>query len=103
MRKLLASLVIALLLGAAYWWCAVDARMPDDAGFALDPGELRRLADALPGDKPSAVRYEHVASYRFPEAMIVAGGAWTMQPMPMGRPQNHPMKPRPSPNQLVAS
>lgn len=82
MRKLAAwTLGLAVLLGGLYGWFAVDSRMPADADFALDLAELRRLADSIPGDRPTDIRYEKVTAFSFPAAMITAGDSWDTQEM----------------------
>ena len=83
MAKLLRWLLAIVVLVGLYWWCAVDSRMPADANFPLDLGLVRQLADSVPGDKPTQVRYESVAAFRFPGAMIVAGDPWAWSPMPV--------------------
>lgn len=80
MEKLLLAVVV---LAGLYWWGAIDSRMPAGAKFPLDLATVRKLADSLPGDKPTQVRYEQVAAFRFPGNMIVAGDGWSWSPMPV--------------------
>ncbi|WP_028008035.1 MBL fold metallo-hydrolase [Solimonas flava] len=75
-KRWTAALALAAALGAGYWWLALDGRLPDAAHYDFDLAEVRRLADSLPGDKPAAVQVEKVAAFSFPEAMVMAGGAW---------------------------
>lgn len=77
------GLAVAAALGAAYWWLAIDSRMPDDADYPLDLAEVRRLASALPGAGPLEIRYEKVAAYAFPRGMITAGDDWSGALMPV--------------------
>ncbi|WP_043114935.1 MBL fold metallo-hydrolase [Solimonas soli] len=83
MRKLVGGLLVLLLIGGVYWWYAVDARPPADASYEFDLAQIRTLADALPGDKPAAARYEKVSAYVFPEAMVMAGGSWRTVDIPI--------------------
>jgi glyoxylase-like metal-dependent hydrolase (beta-lactamase superfamily II) len=83
MRKLVGGLLVVLLIGAAYWWYAVDARLPADAAYEFDLGQIRTLADAMPGDKPASARYEKVSAFTFPEAMVMSGGAWQRLEIPV--------------------
>src|SRR5208282_3459564 len=78
-RILLAVLVI---LGGAYWWLVMESHVPSGGQFTLDIPEIRRLANSLPGDKPTEIRVEQIASFRFPAAALMAGDSWTMQSMP---------------------
>lgn len=55
-------LVVAAVSGPAYWWLAIDSRMPEDADYPFDLTEVRQLAVALPGSKPVEVRYEKVTA-----------------------------------------
>lgn len=84
MRKLAVwGLAVAATLAAAYWWLAIDGRMPDDAEYTLDLAEVRRLARALPGSRPLEIHYEKVAAYAFPRVMITAGDDWSGALMPV--------------------
>lgn len=84
MRKLAVwCLTVAVLMTTAYWWLAIDSRMPDDADYPFDLAEVRQLAGALPGSKPVEVRYEKVAAYAFPRVMITAGDNWSGAQMPV--------------------
>ena len=76
-------IVSLIVLVALYWWFAVDSRMPADANFPLDMAQVRQLADSLPGEKPTQVRYENVAAFRFFSGMIVAGDGWSSSAMPV--------------------
>ena len=52
-NTLIAVAILAVIAGAAYYWLLVESHMPADAQFALDIGEVRRLAGSLPGDSPT--------------------------------------------------
>jgi glyoxylase-like metal-dependent hydrolase (beta-lactamase superfamily II) len=72
------GIVIAALFVVAapsYWY--LTARNGEPVGtFDLDLAELRRLANAQPGEKPAEVRAEFVATLKFPERAILAGSSW---------------------------
>jgi glyoxylase-like metal-dependent hydrolase (beta-lactamase superfamily II) len=83
MNKWISRLAITLALGgAAYYGLVLHSPAPSSE-FALDIARIRTLADSLPGDKPSAVRYEEVLALRFAEAMVMAGEPWQETPMPV--------------------
>lgn len=69
------ALGLAVVGAGLYYWFFVDSRVPSGS-YAIDIGEVRRLADAIAGDKPIEVRQEQVFSFRFPFAVMVAGGGW---------------------------
>lgn len=83
MRKLRWAAVAVVVLGGLYYWMVIDSRMPADADYTLDIAEVRRLAAALPGEKPAEVRYEKVMAFSFPGAMIVSGDSWRGSEMPV--------------------
>lgn len=83
MNKWISRLAITLALGGmAYYGLVLHSPAPSSE-FALDIARIRALADSLPGDKPSAVRYEEVLALRFAEAMVMAGEPWKETPMPV--------------------
>jgi glyoxylase-like metal-dependent hydrolase (beta-lactamase superfamily II) len=83
MGRLLRWLIVLGVLGAGYWWAFVDGKLSDTAPFNLDIAQVRELADSLPGDKPTRVRYENVGAFRFFAGMIVAGDGWSGAMMPV--------------------
>lgn len=76
MRKLICWVLVLLVLAGGYYWMVLDSRMPVDAQYPLDMTEVRRLANSLPGAKPSAINYEHIYNSRFTKGMTVTGGGW---------------------------
>lgn len=83
MKKALLALGALLLVAApAYWWLILESGAPSRS-FALPVAELRRLADAVPGAKPSAVRVERVAAFEFPSTAVVAGDGWAPTQLPV--------------------
>jgi glyoxylase-like metal-dependent hydrolase (beta-lactamase superfamily II) len=83
MKRLLWIVAALLALGLPGYYALVLHSPARGAEFALDLAELRALADALPGEKPGAIRYEHVMTLTFSEAMIMAGAPWRKSPMPV--------------------
>lgn len=75
--------VIAVAGGGAYYWFIVESHAPDDGHFALDMEEIRRLADAKPGDKAVEIDAEKVAAFSFPLTAVVAGGGWKRVEIPV--------------------
>lgn len=82
-RSLIALGVLVAVGGAAYYWLVVESRMPSDAAYALDIGEVRRMVAAVPGDKPVSVEVEKVAAFSFPATAIVAGDGWSQRELPV--------------------
>lgn len=84
LRATLAVFVVAAaVLGAAYYWFVVESSMPEDAAFALDINEVRRMVAAVPGDRPTRIEVENVASFSAPATVIVAGDGWSMRDLPV--------------------
>jgi glyoxylase-like metal-dependent hydrolase (beta-lactamase superfamily II) len=77
-NTLIALGVFIALIGAAYYWLVVESHVPSDARFALDIAEVRRLANATAGEKPSTIEVEQVAAFEFPATAVVAGDGWSM-------------------------
>lgn len=80
-RRTWILILIALAVAVPYYWLLIDNSAPAHAGPApkLDIDELRRMANAMPGAKPVAVRYEIVATRLEPGALLVAGGGLKRQ------------------------
>lgn len=74
-RALVVAAALLIIVAPAYWWLTVRNGEPVGT-YALELAELRRLANALPGDKPVEVRAEYVATLQFPERAILAGASW---------------------------
>lgn len=77
-----AVLVLAVVGAGAYYWLFVDSRVPSGA-YAIDMAEVRRLADAIAGDRPSEIRMERVFAFKMPFAAAVAGGGWEEVEVPV--------------------
>jgi len=83
MRRALKTMLVLAVVGVpAYYALFLHSPAPT-ADFPLDIARVRALAESLPGAKPDEVRYEHVMSMRFAEAMLVAGDPWRATPMPV--------------------
>jgi glyoxylase-like metal-dependent hydrolase (beta-lactamase superfamily II) len=83
-RNLLYGLCALLVIaGAAYYWFVVESHVPSEAKFALDIGEIRRLAGTVPGDQPVAIEAEAVALIKPPAAIVVAGDGWEPSDLPV--------------------
>jgi glyoxylase-like metal-dependent hydrolase (beta-lactamase superfamily II) len=84
LRAVFTALVVLLVvLGAGYYWFVVESSMPDDANYAFDIREVRRMVAAVPGDKPEKVEVERIGSFSFPATAIVAGDGWAQRDMPV--------------------
>lgn len=81
-RLVVIVLVLAGLLGGAYWWFILDNGSTTKT-YTIDMAEVRRLADSLPGDKASEIRIEEVARFAFPATAVVAGDGWKTRSMPV--------------------
>jgi glyoxylase-like metal-dependent hydrolase (beta-lactamase superfamily II) len=83
-RNLLIALcAIVVMAGVGYYWFVVESHVPGDAEFALDIGELRRLAGAAAGDKPTKIEAEAVAHFKVPSTIVVAGDGWKFTDLPV--------------------
>ncbi len=82
-RRWLTILLVLIAVGVPAHYALV-LHSPEATGdFALDIARIRALADSIPGDPPSAVRYEEVLALGFTEAMVMAGDPWKVTPMPV--------------------
>lgn len=75
-------LVLIAAGGAAYYWLLVESSLPEGE-FALDIAEIRRLASSQSGPKPYEIRAEHVATFTFPAAAVVAGDGFASALLPV--------------------
>ena len=78
-KKLKALLVLLVLVVAAipaYLWLFAESSVPSDGHFGIDLAAVRALADSLPGEKPTELRYEEVGSMNVPSTAIVAGSGF---------------------------
>jgi glyoxylase-like metal-dependent hydrolase (beta-lactamase superfamily II) len=83
-RNILIVLCALLVMaGGAYYWFIVESHVPGGAEYALDIGEVRRLAAAAPGDRPIAIEVEAVALFKPPATFVVAGDGWKPSDLPV--------------------
>jgi glyoxylase-like metal-dependent hydrolase (beta-lactamase superfamily II) len=75
--------ILLAVAAAAYYWLMIESHMPADAQFALDMGEVRRLAGIMPGDPPTAIEVERIGVFKGPATAIVAGDGWRIRDMPV--------------------
>lgn len=66
-------LAILIFVAAPFWWYMLDARTGDAQAKNVSIEQLRALADAMPGAKPLAVRYELVATRYVARSLLAAG------------------------------
>jgi glyoxylase-like metal-dependent hydrolase (beta-lactamase superfamily II) len=72
--------VVAALAAIGYYPLVMHSPEPQ-ATYALDLQRARALASSLPGDPPVEIRFEHVMTMTFAEAMVMAGAPWKKTPM----------------------
>jgi glyoxylase-like metal-dependent hydrolase (beta-lactamase superfamily II) len=73
---------LAVVGAGLYYWFFLDSRVPSGA-YAIDMAEVRKLADAVAGDKPTEIRAERVFGFKMPLAAAVAGAGWTEVDVPV--------------------
>jgi glyoxylase-like metal-dependent hydrolase (beta-lactamase superfamily II) len=72
MRWIAAILIAAV---AAYYWFFVESHLPSGV-YSIDLAEVRKLANSFPGPKPQSIHVERVATFEFPQALVMAGASW---------------------------
>jgi glyoxylase-like metal-dependent hydrolase (beta-lactamase superfamily II) len=70
-------LLLALLLGAAFYWLFYDNRPPSDGSFPLDIVALREEAARLPGAGPSEIEVETLYWVDVPRIALITGTDWS--------------------------
>ncbi len=78
-KKRKALMVLGVLVVAAipaYFWLFTESSVPDTGEYRIDLGAIRVLADSLPGEKPTELRVEEIASMTVPSTGIIAGSGW---------------------------
>lgn len=80
-RLLVLLAVVAIAAGAAWRWLTAAEAPPAISDYEIPLTELRRLAESIPGDAPSAVRSELVAITSMPRAAVFAGESFDPHPM----------------------
>ena len=80
-KRLLIPLAILLVIaGGAYWWLMIQSGTSSQV-YALDMGEVRKLAESIPGATVTEIRVENPERADAPAAMVVAGDGWSSIPM----------------------
>ena len=74
--------LVIVIIAAAYYWFFVESHVPASGSYSLDIGEIRRLANSIPGPKPQSIHVEQVAAFTFPAAAIMAGESWNNETAP---------------------
>lgn len=72
---LVLALVIAAAAGLIYVTLFASPGEPSPDGYSFDIDEVRRLADAMPSERPIEIRVETVASFQWPQLFTMAGGS----------------------------
>lgn len=83
MGKWLKRLLITAVIVVGAYYVLVTHSPSEGTPYTLDIAKVRALANSVPGDKPSDVRYEHIMDFQFAEAMVTAGDAWKWTPIPV--------------------
>ena len=65
--------VFAVAAFGAYRYLLGRVAVPEKSDYALDLGEIRRLASAVPGEPPQRVNHEQVAAASLPAGAVFAG------------------------------
>lgn len=68
-----AMIILLTLLGAGYYWLLVNAGPADTPPRTFDLAEIRKQANALPGEMPTALEYATIATRDVPGAALAAG------------------------------
>ena len=78
--RVFAALIV--IGGAAYWWLLMQSGAPDGK-YRIDLAAVRDLAGSMPGDAPTEIHAEHIATLSFPAVAITAGDGWDIVDMPV--------------------
>jgi glyoxylase-like metal-dependent hydrolase (beta-lactamase superfamily II) len=73
-RRYWLLIALAVVIAVPYYWLLVDNRPGSDPGPAVHIADLRRMADTVPGARPTSVALEQVGWRRVPGTLFVAGG-----------------------------
>src|SRR5579863_3945321 len=74
--------LVLVILAGAFFWLVMESDPLGEKPFTLDIAAIRHLANSMPGEKPSEIRVERIASFTFPAAAMMAGDSWTKQTLP---------------------
>lgn len=76
-------MALVAVVSVAYWWLLVESHTVAPGDHAIDIAQVRRLADAQPGEKPRVIRVETVAHLAAPATIVVAGSRWQTTDLPV--------------------
>ncbi|MBS1149323.1 MAG: fold metallo-hydrolase [Myxococcaceae bacterium] len=76
-KALWVGLVLIVAAAPAYGWLFTESTVPSTGQFSIDLAQLRALANSLPGEKPTEIRFEQVGSMKVPITGVVAGAGWS--------------------------
>lgn len=82
-RLLLLVATLAVLAVPAYYLLIMESHMPASGTYSIDIAEVRKLADSMPGEKPTEIRVEAVTHVSFPKTAVVAGDSWAPVDLPI--------------------
>jgi glyoxylase-like metal-dependent hydrolase (beta-lactamase superfamily II) len=74
--------ILVLIAAGAYYWLILENHVPTTGSYQIDMSGVRQLASSLPGEKPREIRFEQIAVFQFPNA-VVAGGSWDKTDIPV--------------------
>ncbi|MFK7896793.1 MAG: MBL fold metallo-hydrolase [Myxococcota bacterium] len=77
---LVLAVLIALLAVASIYYLGSE-EVPSKTAYRIDLPELRRLAQSLPGNLPTEIRFQNIADGGLPRALMMAGESFDIQPM----------------------
>lgn len=75
------AVLLVLVVGAGVYLLGSED-VPETTQYGLDVARLRALAHQIPGDLPSEIRFEVIASGQLPRAVMMAGEPFTLVEMP---------------------
>ncbi|MDP3859930.1 MAG: MBL fold metallo-hydrolase [Stagnimonas sp.] len=82
-KRLLSVLALLLVVGTPLYYLLVLHSPKPEGSFVIDGARLRHLANSIPGEKPTEIRYERIFDFEFAEAMVMAGEPWKATPIPV--------------------
>lgn len=83
LKRLFKTVLVVFVIGALAYYPMILHSPAQGTPFELDMVQVRAMANSLPGDKPSEIRYEHIMDFEFAEAMVMAGAPWKSTPIPV--------------------
>lgn len=77
-RLNLLLLVLIVAIGAPFYWLLIENEAKPGPARHLDIVELRQLAGSMPGNRPSGVEVQRVATTSAPQTLFAAGSGFRM-------------------------